>query len=189
MKKATRELFEHDLRKEQKYLNQDPTGYRAISEKEFQNILENMVKMEFETEELMVAFFKQQYKRIVADSDFKWEARRNMKPDVSNTEQHPMDIEDRDFDRGGRSWSMKRYVLTKTELFRQWEMQRQNIGRYPQGFRHYENYVNYRTVFPDATIEEYMKDMNRECTYAEFLNIMKAFITQRTRENRYRLRF
>ena len=62
----------------------------------------------------------------------------------------------------------------------------QNCGRYPVGFRHYENYVNYRTVFPDATIEDYMKDMNRECTFGEFLNIMKSFITQRTRENRYR---
>jgi hypothetical protein len=27
-----------------------------------------------------------------------------------------------------------------------------NIGRYPVGFRHYENYQNYLVLHPDATI-------------------------------------
>lgn len=27
-----------------------------------------------------------------------------------------------------------------------------NIGRYPVGFRHYENFDNYRVQFPDTTI-------------------------------------
>ena len=57
------------------------------------------------------------------------------------------------------------------------------------GFRHYENFVNYRTVFPDAQIEDYMKDMNRECTFAEFLNVMKAFMTQTSRHNTFRQKF
>ena len=32
------------------------------------------------------------------------------------------------------------------------------IGRYPVGFRHYENYYNYLTKYPDATIEDYQND-------------------------------
>lgn len=181
-----KKLMEHELRREVKYFNE---GNRSISEKQLEAILETMIKMEFETEEQMTKYFKHEFTKIVKDSDFAWTAKRNMKPFVNNDEQSKIDLRDRDFERGGRSWSLRKYALTKTELYREWEKQLQSMGRYPHGFRHYENYVNYRTVFPDATIEDYMKDMNRECTYAEFLNIMKAFITQRTRENRYRLKF
>ena len=30
-----------------------------------------------------------------------------------------------------------------------------NVGRYPKGYRHFENYENYKIEFPGATIEEY----------------------------------
>lgn len=30
-----------------------------------------------------------------------------------------------------------------------------NTGRYPVGFRHYENYYNYKVVYPESTIQEY----------------------------------
>jgi len=33
-----------------------------------------------------------------------------------------------------------------------------NIGRYPLGFRHYENYYNYILKYPKATISEYQND-------------------------------
>ena len=32
------------------------------------------------------------------------------------------------------------------------------IGRYPIGFRHYENYYNYLQKYPDATISDYQED-------------------------------
>jgi hypothetical protein len=35
-----------------------------------------------------------------------------------------------------------------------------NIGRYPLGFRHYENYHNYVKQFPERTMEEYINDVN-----------------------------
>jgi hypothetical protein len=35
-----------------------------------------------------------------------------------------------------------------------------HIGRYPVGFRHYENYQNYREKFPESTLEDYTNDMN-----------------------------
>jgi len=34
----------------------------------------------------------------------------------------------------------------------------QSIGRYPVGFRHYENYENYKTIKPEATISDYQID-------------------------------
>jgi len=33
-----------------------------------------------------------------------------------------------------------------------------NIGRYPIGFRHYENFVNYRLKYPESTIQDYTAD-------------------------------
>jgi hypothetical protein len=35
-----------------------------------------------------------------------------------------------------------------------------SIGRYPVGFRHFENYENYKTVMPDANIADYHKESN-----------------------------
>jgi hypothetical protein len=49
-----------------------------------------------------------------------------------------------------------------------------NIGRYPHGFRHYESFVNYKYVNPDATIHDYMNEMNRQVEFDEFLSIMRA---------------
>lgn len=48
------------------------------------------------------------------------------------------------------------------------------VGRYPHGFRQYENYVNYRFLNPDATIDDYMSEMNRQVEFEEFLAIMRA---------------
>lgn len=50
----------------------------------------------------------------------------------------------------------------------------QNIARYPVGFRHYENFDNYRTVYPDATIQDYFEVMNKQVEFDEYKEIMKA---------------
>ena len=51
------------------------------------------------------------------------------------------------------------------------------IGRYPIGFRHYENYTHYSKQFPDRTIQEYIDDINSQITYEEYLLLcQKAFI-------------
>lgn len=48
------------------------------------------------------------------------------------------------------------------------------IGRYPLGFRHYENYHNYRLKFPEATVHDYQADMNSKVPFDEFLAMKKA---------------
>lgn len=50
--------------------------------------------------------------------------------------------------------------------------------RYPQGFRHFENYANYSYVHKEATIEDYMKEMNRPCDFTEFLSIQTEHLRQ-----------
>jgi len=47
------------------------------------------------------------------------------------------------------------------------------IGRYPHGWRHYENYANYSVANPEAPIQEYMEEMNRPVTFEEFARIMR----------------
>jgi hypothetical protein len=40
-----------------------------------------------------------------------------------------------------------------------------SIGRYPNGFRHYENYANYSIVNPNSEISEYISEMNRQVEF------------------------
>jgi len=104
-----------------------------------------MIKLEFETEDIMKDYFKKEYKKVISRLNYaKPEENPNDKRIVDETHTAPIDLKDREFSRGGRSYSVRRYALTKMELQREWEMQQQQIGRYPVGFRHYENYVNYR---------------------------------------------
>lgn len=52
-------------------------------------------------------------------------------------------------------------------------------GRYVPGFRHYENFYNYKLKFPDATIDDYSEDMESPITLEEFMKLTKAaFIYQ-----------
>ena len=51
------------------------------------------------------------------------------------------------------------------------------IGRYTIGFRHYENYENYRVKYPDRTIEDYIEDINSQMTFDEWhLLCIKTFL-------------
>jgi len=52
------------------------------------------------------------------------------------------------------------------------------IGRYPHGFRHYENFANYSQVKRDATIQEYMEEMNRPCEFHEYMTIMRQHMIE-----------
>ena len=52
------------------------------------------------------------------------------------------------------------------------------FGRYPHGFRHYESFANYSQHKRDATMSEYMHEMNRPCEFNEFVDIMRAHIVQ-----------
>jgi len=54
----------------------------------------------------------------------------------------------------------------------------QKAQRYPRSLRHYENYANYSYVHKDASIEDYMKEMNRQVEFPEFMVIMTEHIKE-----------
>lgn len=56
------------------------------------------------------------------------------------------------------------------------------IGRYPHGFRHFENYANYSQVKKNATIQEYMEEMNRQCEFNEFVAIRRQHTIEESRD-------
>lgn len=55
------------------------------------------------------------------------------------------------------------------------EMERieRNVGRYPMGYRHYENYHNYKLQYPDASIHDYQNDVNAPISFEEFFDLQK----------------
>ena len=70
---------------------------------------------------------------------------------------------------------------------REWhkEMDRieSNIGRYPVGFRHYENYHNYMLKYPERSIDDYAHDMNSQITFDEFLLLSKKSFLYEAQNN------
>ena len=60
--------------------------------------------------------------------------------------------------------------------------QQERIGRYPHGFRHFENFANYSQVKKDATIQEYMETMNRPCEFSEYLAIIRQHLIEESEE-------
>lgn len=52
------------------------------------------------------------------------------------------------------------WVLNKENSQLEQHFMKENAGRYPVSFRHYENYANYRLINPEAPIEEYTEIMN-----------------------------
>ena len=56
-----------------------------------------------------------------------------------------------------------------------------NVGRYPVGFRHYENWQNYTFKYPNATMEDYRDDVNSQISFDEFLLLnQKSFLYECT---------
>lgn len=51
-----------------------------------------------------------------------------------------------------------------------------NIGMYPRGFRHYQNYEMYLRKFPKATINDYTEDMNAQITFEEYLILNQKYL-------------
>ena len=65
------------------------------------------------------------------------------------------------------------------ENYDKWHMyQQEKIGRYPYGFRHFENFANYSQANKDSTIQEYMEQMNRPCEFHEYLAIIRQHMIE-----------
>ena len=78
------------------------------------------------------------------------------------------------------------FVMSNEELHQEMERQEANVGRYPIGFRHYENYEFYALAKPDATIDEYHQEMNRQCEFSDFMGIMRAALIDQSKDPGFR---
>ena len=52
------------------------------------------------------------------------------------------------------------------------------IGRYPKTFMKYENFANYSQADKNATIQDYMNEMNRACEFHEFMAIVSEHLKE-----------
>lgn len=76
------------------------------------------------------------------------------------------------------SIDMEEFIVDRENKWKQHMYEQERIGRYPQGFRHFENFANYSQFKKDATIQEYMETMNRPCEFAEYLQIMRQHLKE-----------
>jgi hypothetical protein len=53
------------------------------------------------------------------------------------------------------------WVLDKASLDAYFKQMEDGIGRFPNGFRHYESFSNYKLVNQDAEIQDYISEVNR----------------------------
>ena len=55
------------------------------------------------------------------------------------------------------------WIPDTKNYFKEMDRIEANIGRYPVGFRHYENWQNYSMKYPDRSMDDYQID--RKCPY------------------------
>lgn len=186
LKEASKLMIKAELEKAKVEFEEDG-DILGIEEEKLDEIIDKIVTMNFPTEEDMINFFDEQYKKAIKRTRYRWRKKKHNKSNIWQSASVPAGEDylnkTNTYERGGESMFLDEWFMDKRNLFIEWDRQQNLIGKYPQGFRHFENYVNYRQVFPDSTIEDYIKEMNREVTYPEFMNIIKAFITQHTRTN------
>lgn len=184
-------MIKKDFKRMQEDSDEEPT---AITEEQFELIVDKMVNLEFETEDAAFEFFDAQYQdaltslRKVNVANTKKEIKKRANLYRKEEEIEPTEFLNRDDKtKGGDTMFLDEYLMDKKNAYDEWEMQQNEIGKYPLGFRKYENFINYRVVHPEADIENYMREMNRECTYLEFLAIMRASILQDSKKYKFSL--
>jgi len=71
------------------------------------------------------------------------------------------------------------------------EIARRNrlLHRYPSGYRHYENYQNYRVIYPERSLQDYANDINSQITFEDFFAIaQKDYLYDAEHDPEFRLR-
>lgn len=118
-----------------------------------------MVNLEFETEDAALEFFDAQY--LDAIERLKKVNVLNTKKEIkkrANLYRKEEEIEPTEFlnrddkTKGGDTMFLDEYLMDKKAIHDEWEMQQNEIGKYPLGFRKYENFINYRFVHPEGDI-------------------------------------
>ena len=70
------------------------------------------------------------------------------------------------------------FILDRENQWKHHMYHQERMGRYPHGYRHFENFANYSQHKPDATIQEYIEVMNSPCEFSEYLAIMRQHMVE-----------
>lgn len=149
-------MIKKDFKRMQEDSDEEPT---SITEEQFEEIVDKMVNLEFETEDAALEFFDAQY--LDAIERLKKVNVLNTKKEIkkrANLYRKEEEIEPTEFlnrddkTKGGDTMFLDEYLMDKKAIHDEWEMQQNEIGKYPLGFRKYENFINYRFVHPEGDI-------------------------------------
>lgn len=121
-----------------------------FQEEELEALLDQVEKETFATEEEALAFLEEKHKQISQvriKANKKQKLKQKAKPD--NIDQYEEYF-------GNKVEVQSQYenewVLDKESMDAYFKQMEDGIGKYPNGFRHYESFANYKLVNPDAEI-------------------------------------
>lgn len=154
-----------------------------MDDETFEKLVEEANAREFNTEEEAKAFFEAKL------ADWARPKLRKRKVEVDHREKtdpyYAMMKEERQINSRMQNY----FELDDEDVHGYLDSVEKNIGRYPIGFRHYENFENFKAARPEATIQEYQETsklpnlsllllVNRQVEYDEFKEIMKTGFLQ-----------
>merc|ERR1711957_549171 len=146
----------------------DEDEHYDFEEDEMDALLDAVENETLGNEEDAVAFFEKKYKEItsVRKKLNKRRPRVIEQPDRMETfleESEPIE-----------SQFHGKWYLNEKDAKRFFKEVDDKIGRYPEGWRHMEAFVTFKAMHKDATMDEYVEEMNRQVEYEEFLSILKT---------------
>lgn len=146
-------------------------------------ILEEAGLLQFKTEEEAVKWLNEKLqKEFTREINYTYRGPKKQEPE------HPRRKYDRYYQflkrhEAPESLTTGSFFLSPKDFNEEMDYLENEIGRYPIGFRHYENYQNYRLKYPNANIDEYQNEMNRQVEYHEFKEIHKLHILHECKHN------
>lgn len=133
-----------------------------MDEESFNALVEEAEKREFETEEEAKAFFDSQLKEY---SRLKLKKRKVKVDEREATDPYYAMLKT---EKPIESRYLNQWDLSDEDYHRYMDEVERNIGRYPEGYRHYENYENYKVANPEASIQDYHNESKLTINYNEW---------------------
>ena len=124
-------------------------GTLQIEQEELEKILDEISNKDgLDSKEIADKYFDEMWAKMMK----RVKTNKPLKPEYLSKEQPDIFKLALEKDNEYRSVAIDEFILDQ-ENYDKWHMyQQQKIGRYPHGFRHFENFANYSQVLKDATI-------------------------------------
>lgn len=149
-------------------------AFANLDQERIEKVLEEVVTKDgLKTGDEAVAFFEEQWRKLM-EANKVHRVHKTPGPEFvdpkGESEQQKWDkLVNKDSDY--HSVHPEEFVLDAPNAKKRSKYIHERIGRYPMGFRHFENFANYSQEKKDATIQDYIEEMYRPCEFADFLTI------------------